>query len=207
MKDASQYPIKLGFGATSYPYSPTNPHQGIDRGCEVGTPVVVSGVTIGLSGNTGYSLGPHLHYALFREGKQPNGIYDSKQNRTYFNPTDAFTITGTVIFAQNNSTAGNEVIIHADNGNFYRYLHLSEIKVTKGQVIGMTDKAIKYAFKAMVDREPTSGDYEYWRVRTPEQLNETLYNSKENDAMRKAYRSPQEYEPITETLYRGKGQR
>lgn len=201
---AQDYPVTLSFGATPYPYTATKKHEGTDYGCPVGTPVVVSGVTIGLSGNTGTTTGPHLHVALYREGQHGGGIYNSVTNRTYFNPTDAFSITGTVVFAGDNGSAGKEVTIRGDNGNFYRYLHLSEIKVTKGQVIGMTDKAIKYAFKAMVDREPTAGDYEYWRVRTPEQLNETLYNSKENDAMRKAYRSPQEYELINEPVYRGK---
>ncbi len=58
---AKDFPITQAYG-----YDPSYPlnggyHKGVDYGCPSGTEIVVNGVAIGLSGNTGYSSGAHLH--------------------------------------------------------------------------------------------------------------------------------------------------
>lgn len=119
---AQDYPITLRFGDTRSPYSGTKPHHGIDYAAPEGTPVVVAGVEIGLVGSTGYSTGPHLHV--------------DKNNGSYIDPSDWVSIaSGTVTFADENGTAGKQVSISA-NGCTYRFLHLSKINVTEGEVIG-----------------------------------------------------------------------
>lgn len=120
---ADQYPVTLGYKATTSPYSASNPHKGIDYGAPSGTPVVVSGVNIGLVGSTGYSTGPHLHV---------------DKNNGALNPSDWTKIQGKVTFAGLNGTAGNQVSIQATNGALYRFLHLSKINVAVGATIGVS---------------------------------------------------------------------
>lgn len=133
---ARDYPVTLGFGATSWPYSVNAPHEGEDLGCPVGTDVVVAGTLIARSGATGNVTGPHVHYARYKNGKIPGGIFDVSQNRTYFNPHGAFDVSGTVTFASANGTAGNEVTILGDDGWYYRFLHNSSILSRIGDKVG-----------------------------------------------------------------------
>lgn len=122
--DASQYPVTTPYGyVKGYPLH-NGFHQGIDYGCPVGTPVVVNGVVIGLSGNTGYTFGPHLHL-----GKWLGGLVQNPLN-------GGFNFKSAVV---------TEINEDADNGKYARiqgdgfswvYLHLSDNKrVNVGQVL------------------------------------------------------------------------
>lgn len=138
MKDANDYPVTFAYGATDGVfYGPNGSigpyHRGDDRAMPVGTPVIVNGVEIGLSGSTGASSGPHLHIGRFVGGKDtnPGGLGFDLPSASVFD-------TGY------DSTNGNYVRI-ASEGAIWVYLHLSKIEVTKGQVLGgnMTDAELK----------------------------------------------------------------
>lgn len=122
MRDASQFLITQPYG-----YDPTYPlnngqHRGIDYGCPTGTPVVVNGVTIGLSGATGAVTGPHLHVGRFVNGAATDpGV------------GKGFQLDGATVFDTGyDTTNGNYVRING-SGALWVYLHLSKINVTKGQ--------------------------------------------------------------------------
>lgn len=118
------YPVTTPFGQVAgYPLN-NGFHNGIDYGYPMGTPVVVNGVTIGLSNNTGSTTGPHLHV-----GKFVNGVV---QNPGVGN---GFVFNSAVIFDTGfDNTDGNYVRITGD-GALWNYLHLEKVLVTKGQVL------------------------------------------------------------------------
>lgn len=122
MKDASQYPITQPYG-----YDPSYPlnggfHRGIDYGCPTRTPVVVNGVTIGLSGATGKVTGPHLHVGKFVGG-----------NVTDPGAGKGFSFSSAIVHSiGHDDVNGNYIRLTAD-GALWVYLHLSEIKVQAGQ--------------------------------------------------------------------------
>lgn len=124
MADASQYPVTLGYKATTPPYGTAlRPyHKGIDYGCPAGTPVVVNGVQIGLSGATGFVTGAHLHVGRFVNGADTN-------------PAGGFKFNSAVVteigYDINN---GNFVRLQADGASWV-YCHLNSTNVTKGQVL------------------------------------------------------------------------
>ncbi len=123
-QQASDYPITQKYG-----YDPTYPlnngnHRGIDRIMPIGTPVIVNGVTIGLSGNTGYTTGQHLHIGKFA----PNGIV-LDPGRQGFNFNSA-----RVVSVSTDATNGKYVRVLAD-GNYFVYLHLSQHTCHVGQVL------------------------------------------------------------------------
>lgn len=134
MESLSELRIGLGYGATSYPYSKSDPHHGIDIPAPKGTEIDPSGVVIGLVGNTGYSFGNHCHIDKNKKLWVTSG---------YVNPSDWETITGEVIFAQDAGTAGLCVVIEADNGYFYRFLHMSKITCKVGDKIKKVGKTVK----------------------------------------------------------------
>lgn len=120
---AKDYPITFGYGATTKPYgTATNPyHRGEDRAMPTGTPVVVNGVTIGLSGNTGWSSGSHLHIGKWVSSQDvnPNG--------------GGFVLpNATVTQVGEDAVNGRFVRIQSD-GFTWVYLHLNSTNVTKGQ--------------------------------------------------------------------------
>lgn len=132
----SDYSISFPYGATDgvYYYTPTaakpktskwiaNYHRGDDRVMPIGTPVVVNGVVIGLSGNTGASSAPHLHIGRFINGvvQNPGSGGFSLPNATVFD-------TGY------DATNGNYVRIMSQ-GALWVYLHFSKVSVAKGQVV------------------------------------------------------------------------
>lgn len=134
--DIVNYPVTTPFGyVDGYPLN-NGFHTGIDYGYPLNTPVIVSGVAIGLSGSTGYSTGPHLHV-----GKWVNG--------QAVEPLGAFSITGKVFDTGYDTTNGNYVRIES-SGALWVFLHLNKILVSKGQVINgePMDKEATYEFTA-----------------------------------------------------------
>lgn len=123
MATAKDYPITQPYG-----YDPSYPlnngfHRGIDYGCPTGTPIVVNGVTIGLSGATGAVTGPHLHLGKWN-GTQV--LDPGVGNGFQFN-------SAVVSDVGSDSTNGKYVKIMGD-GYTWVYLHMSDnSKVTIGQ--------------------------------------------------------------------------
>lgn len=107
------YPLNNGF------------HNGIDYGCPVGTQVTVNGNVIGLSGNTGYSSGPHCHVGRWVGGIVTNpGIGGGR------------TIAGAkVTQVSEDATNGKFVRIADADGSSWVFLHLSKQSVTVGQTL------------------------------------------------------------------------
>ena len=121
---AQNYPITFRYGATTPPYSKAKPHRGNDRACPVGTPVVISGVTIGLTGKTGFATGPHLHTQAGTD----------KACQKTFNPAPLEFQPGVVVNAGTGRTWGKFVTIQVGS-KFITYCHLSKISVNIGRVL------------------------------------------------------------------------
>lgn len=151
MKTLKDYPISFPYGSTKPPYSKRSPHRGNDRACPVGTPVVIEGVTIGLTGNTGLSTGPHCH---------DQAGTDPAVQKTV-NPRPYEFKAGTVTNTRNTDTGDWGKFVTIKVGSHYiTYAHLSSVKVKVGQVIKgedmPTDKNIRDFYKKYFDKEPTA---------------------------------------------------
>jgi hypothetical protein len=121
VKDASQYPITQPYG-----YDPSYPlnggwHRGIDYGSPTGTPVVVNGVTIGLSGSTGAVTGPHLHVGRFVNGAATDP-----------GTGNGFTLDNAVVFDTGYDAVNGNYVRVKGSGALWVYLHLSKINVKRG---------------------------------------------------------------------------
>lgn len=130
--NASDYPINFPYGSSDPPYSTAHRHRGDDRPCPEGTPIVMDGVTIGLTGHTGEYQGvaylPHLHIQEwqgdFANTREPQNSFEG----------------GTVVQAGTLSEFGNYVTIQTSDGWNDSYCHLSKINVKVGDEVGMADK-------------------------------------------------------------------
>lgn len=119
-------------------------HNGIDYGCPSGTPIIVNGVTIGISGATGAVTGPHCHVGKWVNGGSVNpGV------------GNGFSFKSAVVTDVNqDATNGKYVALNGDGARWV-YLHMSDnSKVKVGQVLqggttempltqGQLDKLIK----------------------------------------------------------------
>lgn len=123
MKDLWTYPVSFPYGATSSPYSKTNPHKGEDRAAPTGTPIPVNGHVIGEVGNTGYSFGSHCHVGKWKGGvsHNPNGGGE----------TLADTAVVTQVDTVGKTNNGKFVRVNA-GGYDWVYLHLSKVNVKVG---------------------------------------------------------------------------
>lgn len=125
------YPVTTPFGwVAGYPLNQdaAHPgqgfHNGIDYGYPMGTPVVVNGVTIGLSNNTGASTGPHLHVGKYVGGSvQDPGV------------GNGFSFNSAVVFDTGSDATNGKYVRITGDGALWNYLHLGTILVTKGQVL------------------------------------------------------------------------
>lgn len=130
MKTAKDYPI-----TTKYGYDPSYPlnggfHMGVDRAMPVGTPVLLNKKTkIGLSGNSGYSTGSHLHIGRFT-----NGVVKNPGKRGFYFPS----FVGArprVHSVGEDKTNGKYVRVQTWRGEIYVFLHLSKITCKPGDRI------------------------------------------------------------------------
>lgn len=194
MSDASTYPITENFGwqqgyplhttpsdpavpateKTKYPGAGYGFHTGVDWGCPSGTPIVVNGVVIGLSGATGEVFGPHVHVGKFSSG-------------ICVNPGSPWNFTSAVVTEiAEDSTNGKYVRIQAD-GSSYVYLHMSDnTKVEVGQELkGATVKQLNRGdivnvYRKFLGHDPTDNDFEYHLNQKGADWNEFTYDLMNN---------------------------
>lgn len=131
---AQDYPVYFPYGATSAPYSTTNPHKGNDRCNAVGVPVVINGTQIGLTGFTGDVVpknekGAHLHIQEWHGGYANTR---NPQNEFKGGVVTNIDPTGT----QGDGSFGKFITIQTPDGWNDTYCHLSEIDVKIGDRIG-----------------------------------------------------------------------
>lgn len=180
MKDAAQYAINFPYGATSPPYSAASPHRGNDRPCPMGTPIIIEGVTIGLTGATGQVTGPHLHIQEWG-----SNYTSTRKPQNEFKP-------GTVTLIDPSGTVGDGsfgkfITIQNSDGWSDSYCHLSQISVKVGDVIGdemPTEQDINFLWVMILDKPPAAQDVSYWKARTYSELLTALFNGERN-ALRK----------------------
>lgn len=137
---ASDYKVSFPYGATTAPYSPSSPHRGNDRACLTGTSVVIGSVTIGITGSTGLTTGPHLHTQAGRD----------EWAQTTIDPTGHEFKPGVVVKTGTGSQWGKYVCVKTGDVNVF-YCHLSSIKVTVNQTIGgsMNQEEVDKLYKSL----------------------------------------------------------
>lgn len=142
---ARDYRVTFGYGAKDgYYYGPNGIvgpyHRGNDRPCPNGTPIVIGTTTIGKTGNTGLSGGPHLHTQAGTDKACQNTI----------DPTPYDFKPGTVVATGWGNAWGNYITIQVGT-RYITYAHLSHISVRTGQKVGGTmrpsKKAVQLAYQ------------------------------------------------------------
>lgn len=118
------YPV-----STPYGYVPGYPlnngfHSGIDYSCPDGTPVIVNGVSIGISNNTGASTGAHCHV-----GKYVNGVVQDP------GVGNGFSFDSAIVYDTGEDDVNGIYVRITGDGALWNYLHLEKVLVTKGQVL------------------------------------------------------------------------
>ena len=167
---ASDYRVTFGYLATTTINGRPYTHRGLDRSMPSGTPVVIGGVTVGLSGNTGLSTGPHLHTQAGHDAATQNTI----------NPSGHEFQTGTVTNRRTTDSGswGKFVTIRNNSGVYVTYAHLSQVNVTVGQKIGGsklmdTDKKVGDQYFTLRGSRGTAAERRGWIGRSYEEFNAT----------------------------------
>lgn len=142
------YPVTTPYGEVAgYPLN-NGFHNGIDYGYPMGTPVVVNGVVIGLSNNTGSTTGPHLHI-----GKFVNGVV---QNPGVGN---GLGFKSAVIYDTGEDAIDGKYVRITGDGALWNYLHLESTLVTKGQVLQGDDMEIGYDTANQIHQDLTGQNW------------------------------------------------
>lgn len=126
MSNVTDYPVTTPYGQVAgYPLN-NGFHTGIDYGCPNNTPVVVNGVQIGLSNNTGASTGPHCHVGRYVNGQVTNpGVGGGFSLKA---PVRVTTVSS-------DTTNGKYVRLTDGDGVQWVYLHLGRQDVAQGQTL------------------------------------------------------------------------
>lgn len=176
MASAADYQVSFGYGAyDGVYYTASRPHRGNDRPCWTGTPIVINGVTIALSGATGNVSGPHLHTQAGTDEWCQNTI----------NPTPYEFQPGTVVRTGYASQWGNYIIIKVESA-YICYAHLNAIYVSVGQVIsaqstgGTTVDTIKSMYWRLLGREADQGGIDHYTRQVSARGWEFVYNDLKN---------------------------
>lgn len=165
---AANYTVNFGYKAQDgYYYGPNGKvgkyHRGNDRPCPSGTPIIISGVTIGLTGATGLVSGPHLHTQACTAGRNYADDFD---------PGPYEFKNGTVVSAGWHSQFGNHIVIRV-GGVDITYAHLSKINVSVGQTITspsgaggnnvfQNDQEVKEAYLMLRGNEGSAAERKGW---------------------------------------------
>ena len=178
MATAADYAVNFGYKAQDgYYYGPNGKvgkyHRGNDRPCPTGTPIVISGVTIGLTGATGLVSGPHLHTQACTAGSNYANDVD---------PSPFEFKNGTVVGAGWHSQFGNNIVVRV-GGVDITYAHLSKINVAVGQQIGTTEVAnrdqVNNLYKGILFRAGDDGGLNNYTGRDANQIASEMLNSPE----------------------------